>query len=142
MENPITLTLHDKGLATMIDSKNKDIHGKSIPSRNMKQWGRLRKLDRKGRISGPYERNLAEALDKLNIHAEMLGFPKAMREDASMTYRKALDHKLIKGRGINKVAAASLYITCRRFRIPYTLAEIGELSGISKTFKCPFFYRF
>ncbi|WP_406533622.1 TFIIB-type zinc ribbon-containing protein [Methanobrevibacter sp.] len=133
IENTVSFTLHDKGLPTMIDSKNKDIHGKSIPSRNMKQWGRLRKLDRKGRISGPYERNLAEALNKLNIQATMLSLPKTMREDASITYRKALDYKLIKGRGINKVVAASLYISCRRFRIPYTLAEIGELSGISKT---------
>ena len=40
---PITYTIHDKGLSTMIDWRNKDIYGRDIPARNRAQWYRLRK---------------------------------------------------------------------------------------------------
>lgn len=58
---PITYTIHDKGLSTMIDWRNKDIYGRDIPARNRAQWYRLRKWQRKIRISGATERNLAFA---------------------------------------------------------------------------------
>ncbi|MDR2873914.1 MAG: hypothetical protein LBV42_04145, partial [Methanobrevibacter sp.] len=48
---PSTNTIHDRGLSTMIDLRNKDIHGRDIPARNRAQWYRLRKWQRKIRIS-------------------------------------------------------------------------------------------
>ena len=54
---PITYTIHDKGLSTMIDWRNKDIYGRDIPARNRAQWYRLRKWQRKIRISGATERS-------------------------------------------------------------------------------------
>ena len=63
---PITYTIHDKGLSTMIDWRNKDIYGRDIPARNRAQWYRLRKWQRKIRISGATERNLAFALSELD----------------------------------------------------------------------------
>jgi transcription initiation factor TFIIB len=35
---PITYTIHDKGLSTMIDWRNKDIYGRDIPARSRAQW--------------------------------------------------------------------------------------------------------
>ncbi|RKX97311.1 MAG: transcription initiation factor IIB, partial [Spirochaetes bacterium] len=40
---PMTYTIHDKGLSTMIGWKNRDSYGKSIPTRNRAQLYRLRK---------------------------------------------------------------------------------------------------
>ena len=39
---PMTDTIHNKGLSTMIDWKNRDRYGKSIPTRNRAQLYRLR----------------------------------------------------------------------------------------------------
>lgn len=71
---PITYTIHDKGLSTMIDWRNKDIYGRDIPARNRAQWYRLRKWQRKIRISGATERNLAFALSELIVIHPDLGF--------------------------------------------------------------------
>jgi transcription initiation factor TFIIB len=129
---PVTYTIHDKGLSTMIDWRNKDIYGRDIPARNRAQWYRLRKWQRKIRISGATERNLAFALSELDRDSSRLGLPRSVRESASVVYRSAVEKKLIRGRSIEGVVAASLYITCRRCSVPRTLDEIAEVSRVTK----------
>ena len=129
---PITYTIHDKGLSTMIDWRNKDIYGRDIPARNRAQWYRLRKWQRRTRISGAKERNLAFALSELDRCASRLGVPRNVREDASKVYRDAVNAKLIRGRSIEGVVAATLYLACRRSNIPRTLDEVAEVSRVTK----------
>ena len=129
---PITYTIHDKGLSTMIDWRNKDIYGRDIPARNRAQWYRLRKWQRKIRISGATERNLAFALSELDRDSSRLGLPRSVREAASVIYRSAVDNKLIRGRSIEGVVAASLYAACRQCNVPRTLDEIAEVSRVTK----------
>ncbi len=129
---PMTYTIHDKGLSTMIDWRNKDIYGRDIPARNRAQWYRLRKWQRKIRISGATERNLAFALSELDRDSSRLGLPRRMREAASVVYRHAVENKLIRGRSIEGVVAASLYAACRKCKVPRTLDEIAEVSRVGK----------
>ena len=129
---PMTYTIHDKGLSTMIGWQNRDSYGKSIPTRNRAQLYRLRKWQRRVRISDATERSLALALSELDRMSSGLGLPRAVRETAAMIYRKAALKKLVRGRSIEGVAAASLYAACRQCHVPRTLDEIGRVAHMSR----------
>ena len=49
-----------------------------------------------------------------------------------MIYRKAVFKKLIRGRTIEGVIAASLYAACRQLNVPRTLNEIARHSDLSR----------
>jgi transcription initiation factor TFIIB len=129
---PMTYTIHDKGLSTMIGWQNRDSYGKSIPTRNRAQLYRLRKWQRRVRISDATERNLAIALSELDRMASGLSLPRTVRETAAMIYRKAALKKLVRGRSIDGIAAASLYAACRQCHVPRTLDEISKVTPISR----------
>lgn len=129
---PLTCTIYDNGLSTLIDRKNKDIHGRNLPPENLFQWYRIRKLQQKTFISGTKEKNLIFALRELEKNSSLLELPKIVTEDASMIYRQAIKKNLIICYGIIRVGAASLYIACRRMKIPRTLNEIADVCRVSK----------
>jgi len=129
---PMTYTLHDKGLSTVIGWKNRDSYGKSIPTRNRAQLFRLRKWQTRTRISDATDRNLAIALSELDRMASGLGLPRTVRETAAMIYRKAAKRKLVRGRSIEGVTSASLYAACRQCHVPRTLDEISNVAHLSR----------
>jgi transcription initiation factor TFIIB len=129
---PMTFTIHDKGLSTEIGWKNKDSYGKSIPTRNRAQLYRLRKWQRRIRVSNATERNLAFALSELDRMASGMGLPRNVRETAAVIYRKAVNKNLIRGRSIEGVVAASLYGACRQCNVPRTLDEIASASRVGR----------
>jgi transcription initiation factor TFIIB len=129
---PMTYTIHDKGLSTVIGWKNRDSYGKSIPTRNRAQLYRMRKWQRRVRIADATERNLALALSGIDRMASTLGLPRTVRETAAMIYRKAALKKLVRGRSIDGVAAASLYAACRQCLVPRTLDEISSIARMSR----------
>ena len=97
---PMTFTIHDKGLSTEIGWRNKDSYGKNIPTKSRAQLYRLRKWQRRIRVSNATERNLAFALSELDRMASRMGLPRNVRETAAMVYRRAVQKKLIRGRSI------------------------------------------
>jgi transcription initiation factor TFIIB len=129
---PMTLTIHDKGLSTMIDWRDRDAHGKDLTPKRRAQIYRLRKWQRRIRVSDATERNLAFALSEIDRMSSHLALPRNIREAASLVYRKAVEERLIRGRSIEGVAAAALYAACRESKIPRTLDEIAEVSRVSK----------
>jgi transcription initiation factor TFIIB len=129
---PMTYTIHDKGLSTVIDWRNKDHYGKDIPARKRAQMYRLRKWQQRIRVSNATERNLAFALTELDKVASRLNLPKQTREQAAVVYRKAVEKGLIRGRSIEGVSAASLYAACRMRSIPRTLDEISIASKLNR----------
>ena len=129
---PMKYTLHDKGLSTAIGWKNRDAYGRSIPTRNRAQLYRLRKWQRRIRISDATERSLAFALSELDRMASDKGLPRTVRETAAMIYRKAVLKNLIRGRSVEGVSAAALYAACRQCNVPRTLDEIAGSSHVSR----------
>ena len=129
---PMTYTIHDKGLSTMIGWKNRDSYGKAIPTKNRAQIYRLRKWARRVRISNATERSLAIAFSELDRMASSIGLPRTVRETAAMIYRKAALKKLVRGRSIEDVITAALYAACRQCHVPRTLDEISNIAHISR----------
>jgi transcription initiation factor TFIIB len=129
---PMSYTIHDKGLSTVIGWKNRDSYGKSIPTRNRAQIFRLRKWARRIRISNATERSLAIAFSELDRMASGMGLPRSVRETAAMIYRKAALKKLVRGRSIEGVTTAALYAACRQCHVPRTLDEISNIAHISR----------
>ena len=129
---PMTYMIHDKGLSTMIDWKNRDIFGKEIPAKLRGQIYRLRKWQSRIRVSDATERNLTFALSELDRMASNLDLQKNLRECSAKIYRDAVEAHLIRGRSIEGVAAASLYAACRMYKVPRTLNEIAEVARVDK----------
>jgi len=129
---PLTFTIHDKGLSTMIDWHDRDIYGKRLSPGQKAQIYRLRKWQRRIRVSDATERNLAFALSEISKIANRLNLPKNILETASIIYRKAVKERLIRGRSIQGVTAAAIYVACRQCKLARTLEEIAQASNINK----------
>ncbi|MHA1792953.1 MAG: transcription initiation factor IIB [Promethearchaeota archaeon] len=129
---PLTYTIHDKGLSTIIDFRDRDIFGRKISPAIKARVYRLRKWQRRIRVSDAMERNLTFALSELDRMASALSLPKNLRETSSKIYRNAVKNHLIRGRSIEGVAAASIYAGCRLCKIPRTLQEIAEVARVDK----------
>ncbi|HVP41215.1 MAG TPA: transcription initiation factor IIB [Candidatus Krumholzibacteriaceae bacterium] len=129
---PMTYTIHDKGLSTMIDWHDRDIYGKRLSPGQKAQVYRLRKWQRRIRVSDATERNIAFALSEISKISNSLSLPKNIVETASVIYRKAVKERLIRGRSIQGVTAASIYVACRKCSLPRTLEEIAQSSNLNK----------
>ncbi|ELY61021.1 transcription initiation factor IIB [Natronococcus jeotgali] len=129
---PTTKTMHDKGLTTQIDWKDKDAYGRSLSSEKRNQMHRLRKWQERIRTKDAGERNLQFALSEIDRMASALGVPRSVREVASVVYRRALNEDLIRGRSIEGVSTSCLYVACRQESIPRSLEEVADVSRVEK----------
>jgi transcription initiation factor TFIIB len=129
---PLTWAIHDRGLSTSIDWTGRDFYGRGLKPEQRAQAYRLRKWNRRSKISGGSERNLAYALSELTKVAYKLNLPKNVLETASVIYRQVVRKRLIRGRSIQGVSAASIYMACRQCNVIRTLEEVGNAANISK----------
>jgi transcription initiation factor TFIIB len=110
---PLSFSVHDKGLTTMIGRVGRDAFGRKIPLKTKLQMLRLRKWQIRSRVHSSVDRNLAQAMAELDRLTDKLHIPPSIKEKAAVIYRKALDKGLVRGRSISAIAAASLYAACR-----------------------------
>ncbi|TLN20435.1 transcription initiation factor IIB [bacterium] len=128
---PLTFAIHDKGLSTLIDWRGLP-HARKVSPDQAAQIYNLRKWQRRVRLSDATERNLAFALAELSKISTSLNIPKHILETASVIYRRALKKRLIRGRSIQGIAAASIYMACRQCGVARTLDEISEVSLLTR----------
>jgi transcription initiation factor TFIIB len=122
----ITYTRHDKGISTEIGSGS--IQGMSGEKRG--QYYRLRKWH--SRSSDSKSRNIKTALRQISDLINRLNLPESVEEEAARMYEKAIDEDVVKGRKIEKIATAVVFIVSRNQEIPRTMKEFSEASGISE----------
>lgn len=124
--------MHDKGLTTAIDWKDKDVYGRSLSAKKRRQMNRLRTWQERIRTKDAGERNLQFALSEIDRMASALGIPRSIREVACVLYRRALDEDLILGRSIEGIATCCLYAACRSENLPRSLGEVTEVSRVER----------
>ncbi len=129
---PATYTIADKGISTMIDWRNRDASGKAIKSTTRAAMYRMRKWHIRSRLHSSQHRNLSIAMSEMHRLSSQLGIPRDVRETAALLYRKALISKLVRGRSIESVVAASIYLACRIHRIPRPLDEIVAETNVDR----------
>ena len=129
---PTTLTLHDKGLSTMIGWKNKDAFGKVISPKMKAEVYRLRKWHVRTRTNKSIDRNLAYAMNELDRFSSQLNLSKDLKESSAHIYRKMANKNLIRGRSIEAMLIASIYAACRLNFIPKTLDDFIEFACVDK----------
>jgi len=129
---PLSLTMHDKGLSTIINPANRDATGKPLSSTMKGNIERLRTWDSRSQVHRPVDRNLRDALGELNKLKDKMTISPNVLEKAAYIYRKGLEKHLVKGRSISAMIAASLYAACRDAETPRTLKDIAGASNVKR----------
>ncbi len=124
------LTIHDKGLSTIINPANKDSTGKPLSYSMKSSIKRLRIWDSRTKSHESIDRNFQRAFTELHRMKDKLAVSDAVVEKAAYIYRKAMDKKLVRGRSISAMIAASLYAACRDSGTPRTLNDLSTVANI------------
>lgn len=122
----ITFTRHDKGISTQIGSGSM----RNVSANKRGQYYRLRKWH--SRSSGSKSRNLKTAFNKISDLINQLNLTNSVEEEAARLYEKSVDEGVVKGRKIEKIAAASVFIVARNQRVPRTLKEFSKATEIDQ----------
>lgn len=125
-----TLSIHDKGLSTVIGSADKDASGNSISSYMKFTFNRLRTWDSRSK-STTVDRNLRTAFVIMGAIQSKLDISDTVIERAAYFYRKALAKKISRGRTISGLILSALYVACRESNVPRTLQDIATAGNIS-----------
>lgn len=115
---PISILLPDMGLSTVIDMQK-------ITNPDLKRAAKWNT-----RITWQ-KRNLLIATTELKRIGSNLTLPIHVKEEGMRLYIEAFKRKLLRGRSINAMVAACLYVACRQKGIPRTLQEILEEASVS-----------
>jgi transcription initiation factor TFIIB len=128
----MNLTIHDHGISSSISYQNRDYTGRRITQEKQIQFYRLRKWNRRAEVESSNQRNLVKALGMINHLGDELNVPRSVTETAALVYRQTLRKGGARGRTINNLVAASLYIGCRICEVSRSLTVISEAADISK----------
>ena len=127
--SPMSYSLHDLGLRTEIAYSFKDFSGKPLDSTVAEQMQGVRKWHSRIRVSSPKERRLSNVLAKINETCASLNLPKLLVETASMIYRNYENQNTAKGKSVACMAAATIYLACKRCSVLRSLEEIVAATG-------------
>jgi len=127
-----SFALHDYGLRTEIAFGSKDYAGKAIGSEMAEQMNNIRKWHIRSRIVSPHERRLSNVLTRINETCAAMSLPKLILETAAMVYRNYESIQEAKGKSIACMAAATIYLACKKCNVVRSLDEIVIATGATK----------
>ncbi len=130
-----SLSLHDYGLRTEIGFSSKDYSGKNIDYAIVEQMNTMRKWQSRIRVASPKERRLSNVLSKISEICSLLSLPKTITETAAKFYRLFENRSEAKGKSVTCIAAATIYLACKKCNVVRSLEEIVNPSGSSEKSK-------
>jgi transcription initiation factor TFIIB len=119
-----SFSLHDFGLRTEIGLGSRDYSGRLIEQQVAEQVNSIRKLHSRMRVASAKQRRLFNVLTRINEICDISGLPKILAETAAMIYRNFESRSEAKGRSIVSMAAATIYLACKRCAVARSLDEI------------------
>ena len=126
-----SFALHDYGLRTEIAFGSKDYAGKNIDYQMAETMNSIRKWHIRSRIISPKERRLSNVLTKINETCAAMSLPKLLVETAAVLYRNFESNCEAKGKSIACMAAATIYLACKKCSVVRSLEEIVEATGVT-----------
>jgi transcription initiation factor TFIIB len=111
---------------TFIDRRNVDSRGKKIgTSDNMYM---MRRLDFQASVDNS-DRSFRRALQEITRITERLGIGNTVQREAMSIYCKASEKGLIRGRSVDGICTAAIYVACRKLSVPRLLQDIIEVAS-------------
>jgi transcription initiation factor TFIIB len=126
-----SFALHDYGLRTEIAYGSKDYAGKSIDYQMAETMNSIRKWHIRSRIVSPQERRLSNVLTKINETCAAMSLPKLLVETSAVLYRNFESSCEAKGKSIACMAAATIYLACKKCSVVRSLEEIVDATGVT-----------
>lgn len=78
------------------------------------------------------ERNLLTAFRDISNWCDQFSLPKMISDIAKQLYKRSDEEKLLRGKPLDAVIAACIFIACRQAHVPRTFREICNLTHVSK----------
>lgn len=117
--------------SSIIGERNVDYAGKRL--HNSLDLYRLRTADRYSAFNMPSrDKNVRDALFRIDTLAEKLNIPDPVKERAGYIYKLAFENKVVKGRSIEKMAAAALYYACKESSLPRNLLGFCDVMDVDR----------
>ncbi|KAH7887346.1 cyclin-like protein [Phlebopus sp. FC_14] len=78
------------------------------------------------------ERNVLTAFRDIGNWCDQFSLPKTISDIAKQLYKRSDEEKLLRGKPLEAVIAACIFIACRQAHVPRTFREICNLTHVSK----------
>jgi transcription initiation factor TFIIB len=78
------------------------------------------------------ERNILGAFRDISSWCDQFSLPKTISDIAKQLYKRADEEKLLRGKPLEAVIAACIFIACRQAHVPRTFREICNLTHVQK----------
>jgi len=127
---PETVLLADGGLGGTFGGGARDASGRSLSANEAARFTRLRRVNQWTRLRGS-ERSLTGALAKANQLASRIDLPQDFKERTAVILRKALKADLARGRSMDAIVAACVYLATRALGAPRSLQEVSSAAEIT-----------
>ena len=78
------------------------------------------------------ERNILTAFRDISSWCDQFSLPKTISDIAKQLYKRSDEERLLRGKPLDAVIAACIFIACRQAHVPRTFREICNLTHVSK----------
>ncbi|MFW5918309.1 MAG: transcription initiation factor IIB [Haloferacaceae archaeon] len=128
---PLTPSRHDRGLSTKIGA-GQGANGNELGGEKRRRLARMRREQSRALWRSTQERNLGHGLTEIRRIASALGLADSVRDQACQLFRTAQNERLLNGRSIEAMAAASVFGACRCNGASWLIADVAPMARVTQ----------